>query len=160
MMMMMMKKNKMMMMSMMMTVMMMMMMVMMMMMMVMMMMMMMMMILLIMIMMMMMMMMMMLYKSIRTYCDSDFGGCLTTRKSITGLRLIVGQHCLKHSSNLQSTVSLSSGEAEYYALIKASSAGMGKCCQIAVQLVGQFPGGVLERPGTSKRGIFGCRRKW
>ena len=66
-----------------------------------------------------------MYKSIRAYCDSDFGGCLTTRKSTTGLCLMVGQHCLKHSSNLQSTVSLSSGEAEYYALIKASSAGMG-----------------------------------
>lgn len=32
---------------------------------------------------------------------------------------MLGSHCIKHSSNLQSTVSLSSGESEFYALVKA-----------------------------------------
>ena len=38
---------------------------------------------------------------------------------------MLGQHCVKHSSNLQSTVSLSSGESEFYALVKAGQAGLG-----------------------------------
>ena len=34
-------------------------------------------------------------------------------------------HCIKHSSNLQSTVSLSSGESEFLALVKAGATGLG-----------------------------------
>ena len=37
----------------------------------------------------------------------------------------LGQHTLKQSSNLQSTVSLSSGESEYYGLVKGSQTGLG-----------------------------------
>ena len=33
-------------------------------------------------------------------------------------------HCVKHGSNLQSTISLSPWESEYYALVKASAIGM------------------------------------
>ena len=38
---------------------------------------------------------------------------------------MLGSHCIKHSSNLQSTVSLSSGESEFYALVKAGCVGLG-----------------------------------
>ena len=58
------------------------------------------------------------------HADSDFAGCLVTRKSTTCLVCYYGKHAVRHSSNLQSTVSLSSGEAEYYALVKAVSSGM------------------------------------
>ena len=36
-----------------------------------------------------------------------------------------GQHCVKHSSNLQSTISLSSGESEYYGIVKGAACGLG-----------------------------------
>ena len=36
-----------------------------------------------------------------------------------------GQHVLNHSSNVQSTIALSTGESEYYALVKGGSAGLG-----------------------------------
>ena len=36
-----------------------------------------------------------------------------------------GRHCIKHLSNLQSTIALSSGESEYYALVKAAQIGLG-----------------------------------
>ena len=36
-----------------------------------------------------------------------------------------GQHPIKHSSNVQSTIALSTGESEYYALVKAGSTGLG-----------------------------------
>jgi len=58
-------------------------------------------------------------------CDSDHAGCAATRKSTTGLVVLMGQHCIRHSSNMQSTVALSSGESEYYALVKAASTGLG-----------------------------------
>ena len=65
------------------------------------------------------------FRTLRVYTDSDHAGCLKTRKSTTGIVLCSGRHCLKHSSNLQSTVSLSSGESEYYALVKAAAVGLG-----------------------------------
>ena len=57
--------------------------------------------------------------------DSDHAGCAVTRKSTTGLAVMFGRHCLKHLSNLQSTIALSSGESEYYALVKAAQVGLG-----------------------------------
>ena len=35
-----------------------------------------------------------------------------------------GRHTVKHSSTLQSTVSLSSGESEYYGIVKGSATGL------------------------------------
>ena len=61
---------------------------------------------------------------VSVHADSDFAGCLLTRKSTTGLVCYYGRHSLRHSSNLQSTVSLSSGESEFYALVKAVASGM------------------------------------
>eukprot|EP00971_Amphidinium_carterae_P280120 5560502-Amphidinium_carterae.1 len=48
--------------------------------------------------------------------DTDFAGDQTTRKSTTGAATFLGSHCVKSQSNLQTTVSLSSGEAEYYGI--------------------------------------------
>ena len=38
---------------------------------------------------------------------------------------MIGAHCLRTYSSTQSTVSLSSGEAEYYGLVKGAAAGLG-----------------------------------
>ena len=65
------------------------------------------------------------FRTLRVYTDSDHAGCWKTRKSTTGIVLCTGRHCLKHSSNLQSTVSLSSGESEFYAMVKAAAVGLG-----------------------------------
>ena len=66
-----------------------------------------------------------MFDTARVYCDSDHAGDLETRKSTTGLVCRLGSHTVKHSSNLQSTVSLSSGESEFYALVKAGTMGLG-----------------------------------
>ena len=47
--------------------------------------------------------------------------CLREEVSFT---VCMGMHCVKHGSNLQSAISLSSGESAYYALVKASAIGM------------------------------------
>ena len=66
-----------------------------------------------------------MFNTIRVFCDSDHAGDLKTRRSTTGIVCMLGSCCVKHSSNLQSTVSLSSGESEFYALVKAGSVGLG-----------------------------------
>ena len=55
------------------------------------------------------------------YGDSDHAGCLKTRKSTTGMVLMRDAHCLKVSSHTQSTISLSSGESEYYGIVKCAA---------------------------------------
>ena len=57
--------------------------------------------------------------------DSDHAGCLYTRRSTTGLAVRLGGHTLKNSSHFQSTIGLSSGESEYYDIVKASQQGLG-----------------------------------
>jgi hypothetical protein len=53
---------------------------------------------------------------VETFCDSDWAGCERTRKSTSGGVQTVGNHVLNTWSRTQQTISLSSGEAEFYAL--------------------------------------------
>jgi len=53
--------------------------------------------------------------------DSDHAGCPTTRRSTTGHLVRYGTHTWAHGSHLQSTISLSSGESEFYALVKGAA---------------------------------------
>ena len=62
---------------------------------------------------------------IRAYVDTDHAGCAVTRRSTTGLALTLGRHTTKTQSNMQSTIGLSSGESEWYGLVKGSAAGLG-----------------------------------
>ena len=63
-------------------------------------------------------------KDLTVYCDSGHAGCLITRRSTTGIVTMHGSHCIKHSSNVRTTVSLSSGESEFYAIVKAGAVGL------------------------------------
>ena len=54
-------------------------------------------------------------KQITCYSDSNFAGCLQSRKSTSSL---------KSTSTTQAVVSLSSAEAEFYAAVKAAAAGI------------------------------------
>ena len=65
-----------------------------------------------------------MYKDITIYSDSDHAGCLVTRRSTTGTVVLMGKHCVKASSGLQSTIALSSGESEFYGIVKAASIGL------------------------------------
>ncbi|POW14882.1 hypothetical protein PSHT_07293 [Puccinia striiformis] len=54
--------------------------------------------------------------SLKAYVDADWGNCPLTRRSVTGVTLMDGDHLLSWKSSKQETVSLSSAEAEYKAL--------------------------------------------
>ena len=49
---------------------------------------------------------------VEVYCDTDFAGCTTTRRSTSGGCAMVGGCLVKHWSKTQPTIALSSGEAE------------------------------------------------
>ena len=59
------------------------------------------------------------------FTDSDWAGCLRTRRSTSGGVAMLGHHCLTHWSRTQSGVALSSGEAELNAALKGGAEGLG-----------------------------------
>ena len=59
---------------------------------------------------------------LNVYTDSDFAGCSNTRKSSSGGVAMLGKCVVKTWSSNQSVIALSSGEAEYYALVKGATA--------------------------------------
>ena len=62
---------------------------------------------------------------VTTWVDSDFAGCRRTGKSTSGGVLKLGDQLLKTWSITQGIIALSSGEAEYYGLVKGSSVALG-----------------------------------
>ena len=57
--------------------------------------------------------------------DTDFAGCIITRRSTSGGLIRRGSHLLRHWSVTQSTVSLSSAEAELGGICKGASVSLG-----------------------------------
>ena len=62
---------------------------------------------------------------INVYSDTDWGGCPRTRKSTAGGAVMLGKHTIKHWSSTLPSVSLSSGEAEFYGVVRAAGQGLG-----------------------------------
>jgi len=60
-----------------------------------------------------------------TSTDSDWAGDVVNRRSTSGVAIQRGRHLIRHMCNLQNVVSLSSAEAEFYALTKGSAATLG-----------------------------------
>ena len=59
------------------------------------------------------------------FVDSDWAGCRRTRRSTSGGCMMVGLHTLRTWSTTQSTVAMSSAEAEYYALVEGAVRSIG-----------------------------------
>ena len=59
------------------------------------------------------------------WTDSDWAGDRDERKSTSGGVVRLGSHCIKAWSSTQKTIALSSGEAEFIALVKGGSIGIG-----------------------------------
>ena len=63
--------------------------------------------------------------NLAVWTDTDHAGCLSTRKSTSGGVVLFGFHSLKHWSVNQQRIALSSGEAEYYGLVRGVSQALG-----------------------------------
>ena len=64
-------------------------------------------------------------KKLDVYSDTDWAGCVRTRKSTSGGCIMMGCHLIKSWSSTQAMISLSSGEAEFYGVVKASGMALG-----------------------------------
>ena len=65
------------------------------------------------------------WKIMDVWTDTDHAGCPWSRKSTSGGVIIFGTHTIKHWSNTQTVISISSGEAEYYGCVRAASTAIG-----------------------------------
>ncbi len=59
------------------------------------------------------------------WSDTDFAGCRRTRRSTSGGVVTFGRHCVKTYSLTRETIALSSGESEFYGIVKAATYGLG-----------------------------------
>ena len=64
-------------------------------------------------------------ETIEVYVDTDHAGCLETRKSTSGGIAMHGNHNIKTWSSTQQVIALSSGEAEYYGMVKGAGNALG-----------------------------------
>ena len=98
---------------------------------------------------------------ITVYTDSDFAGCQRTRKSTSGGVIMYGKAMIKSWSSNQNVIALSSGESDYYAMVKGASHGIGtrhllqdlgvaaiECIQIASDASAAI--GIASRRGKGK----------
>jgi len=98
-------------------------------------------------------------KFLDVWVDTDFAGCLKTRKSTSGGVITIGNHVIKSWSNTQSVIALSSGEAEYYGMVKGASmalgirsmlADLGVTLQIRLRTDASAAKGIATRRGLGK----------
>ena len=59
------------------------------------------------------------------WSDTDYAGCRETRKSTSGGLITIGDHIIRFWSSTQKVIALSSGEAEYYGMVRAAAEGIG-----------------------------------
>ena len=64
-------------------------------------------------------------EEILVYTDSEWGGCVRTRRSTSGGTLMRGKHLIVHWSRTHQLIALSSTKAELNAAVKAAQEGLG-----------------------------------
>jgi hypothetical protein len=103
------------------------------------------------------------------YTDSDWAGCVKTRKSTTGGALMRGSHVLKTWSHTQATIALSSAEAELIAAVKGAAEGLavrslvqdfGRDCALRIHVDSSAAIGICRRTGVGKVRHLDTRLLW
>ena len=89
------------------------------------------------------------------YSDSDWAGCVETRKSTSAGVLMHGAHVLKTWSQNQGVVALSSAEAELYAAVKCASNVQGMISTL--KDFGSTKDGIVRIDSTAAIGIINRR---
>ena len=87
------------------------------------------------------------------YSDSDWAGCVKTRRSTSGGIVTYGSHTVQHWSSTQATVALSSGEAELNANVKAAIESIG--AKDLYEDPGRTVGCLIQTDSSAAKGIAG-----
>jgi hypothetical protein len=108
-------------------------------------------------------------KLLEVFSDSDWAGCIRTRKSTTGGALMRGRHVLKTWSGTQATIALSSAEAELIAAVHAAAEGLavrslvrdfGQDCGLRILVDSSAAIGICKRTGVGKIRHLDTRLLW
>ena len=103
------------------------------------------------------------------YSDSDWAGCVKTRRSTSGGVLLHGKHLVHHWSSTQATVALSSAEAELNAIVKGMAEVIGakgmaeecsRSCRGRIFTDRSAANGIVHREGCGKVKHLECRQLW
>ena len=103
------------------------------------------------------------------FTDSDWGGCVRSRRSTSGGAMMHGMRLIGHWSRTQQLVALSSAEAELNAAVKAGQEGLGMSnllaelgVEVHIQLQGESSAnhGIITRQGTGKVKHLSVRQLW
>ena len=101
--------------------------------------------------------------------DTDFAGCKTTRRSMSGGTVMFGTHCVRHWATTQTTLSLSSGEAELHGIgkgishalgLKSLYADLGKRVDLRIHSDATTAIGTARRRGLGKLRHLDCEDLW
>eukprot|EP00971_Amphidinium_carterae_P340622 6479059-Amphidinium_carterae.1 len=96
---------------------------------------------------------------IDVYTDSDFAGDVKERRSTSSCYVLAGKHLIRASTSTQSVIALSSGEAEFAALVKGASVAigtrsfardLGRGWQIRLHTDSSAARGMAERKGIGR----------
>ena len=103
------------------------------------------------------------------FTDSDWAGCVKTRKSTSGGALMRGHHTLKTWCGTQATIALSSAEAELIAAVRGAAEGLavqslmrdfGRKCGLRIHLDSSAAIGICKRTGVGKIRHLDTRLLW
>ena len=106
---------------------------------------------------------------IDVYVDTDYAGCRRTRKSTSGGIVLHGKHMIKGWASIQTVVALSSGEAEYYGVVRGAcesigirsiAEDMGSNVQIVLHTDSSAAKGIASRKGIGKVKHLDTRTLW
>ena len=103
------------------------------------------------------------------WSDTDFAGCKRTRRSTSGGVVMFGSHCIKTYSQTQETIALSSGESEFYGIVKAAAMGpgmkglmedLGVGVEVQVNTDSSAAKSIIARRGTGRARHIEVRGHW
>ena len=106
---------------------------------------------------------------LEVYTDTDWAGCVRTRKNTSGGCLMLGRHVIKCWSATQASLALSSGEAEVYGVVKGCGVGLGQRAlfkdvgidlPVRVWTDSTAAIGICGRQGLGKLRNLACRSLW
>ena len=90
--------------------------------------------------------------SMEAIVDTDFAGCRRTRKSTNGGCVMHGMHLIKSWATTQTVIAMSSGEAEYYGVVKGACEAIG-VVSLLQDLTGRRSNVRVNTDSSAARGI-------